>query len=363
MNNSKCEVCCRSNDEVSLLIQGKEGKCLCNECIRIYNDLLSNYSWSATKEPVSENKILKPHEIKNILDKTIIGQDKAKIALSVAIYNHQLYIAGRLSNYRKSNILLLGSTGVGKTLLVETIAKIVDIPIVICDATTYSEVGYVGNDVNQILELLYYNADFNIEKMQQGIVFLDEIDKISSTDSIQSYGRDVSGSGVQQALLKMIEGKTMTLDITEKGVSKTISIDTSNILFVFSGAFVGLKNGIFLDEALINYGMLPEFIGRSNYIIQLNDLNKNDLIHIMKDTDYSLCENYIELFNADDIKLSFDLEALELIADIALSKHLGARGLFAIFTSLLSEVRYNSILNNIKSVNITEDTVKNATFI
>ena len=362
MNNSKCEVCCRGNDEVSLLIQGKDGKCLCNECIRVYSDLLSNYSWTATNSSIHENKILKPHEIKNFLDKKVIGQDKAKIALSVAIYNHELFIAGKLKCYKKSNILLLGSTGVGKTLLVETIAKIIDIPIVICDATTYSEVGYVGSDVNQILEMLYFKSNSDIKKMQHGIVFLDEIDKIGSSDLMQSYGRDVSGVGVQQALLKMIEGKMMTFNITEKGIDKTFSIDTSNILFVFSGTFVGLKKDVFLDDALINFGMLPEFIGRSDYIIQLNDLCKNDLIHIMKDVDDSLCNIYIELFKADKINLSFDSKAIDLIADLALSKKLGARALFAIFTNLLSEVRYNSILNNIKSVVITEDLIKSTVF-
>lgn len=359
MENSVCEICKKNKNEVSLLIQGLNGRCLCNECIKLYEDLLNNYSWTASKPANSDKKILKPHEIKQLLDQKIIGQDGAKIALSVAIYNHELFISGKLQRYKKSNILLLGSTGVGKTLLVESVAKIVDIPLVVCDATTYSEVGYVGDDVNNILEMLYYQADGNLDKMQKGIVFLDEIDKISSVDTVQSYGRDVSGVGVQESLLKMIEGKTITLNISsEQGYSRTVSVNTANILFIFCGAFVGLDSNGLLDEALIRFGMLPEFIGRSNYIIQLNDLTKDDMIHIMSDVDGSLCQMYIELFGADEIDLIIEASALDAIADLALAKKLGARGLSSIFASLLSEIRYKSILNNQKTVIVSDTTVK-----
>lgn len=359
MEYTKCEICEKSKNDVSLLIKGNNGKCLCNECIKLYNELLSSYSWTAIKNNTeTEKEILKPHEIKRLLDKKVIGQDRAKVALSVAIYNHELYISGRIKKYKKNNILLFGATGVGKTLLVESVAKIIDIPLVICDATTYSEVGYVGNDVNHILEMLYYEADCDIVKMQKGIVFLDEIDKIGS-DTMQSYGRDVSGAGVQQSLLKMIEGKTMTLDITEKGFRKSVSIDTSNILFIFSGAFVGLNQESSLDEALVDYGMLPEFIGRSNYIIQLDNLDKNDLVHIIKDVEDSIYDMFIELFRADSIELVITEDAVEAIAEIAYSKNLGARGLASVFTNLLSEIRFESILNNVRNITITQNTVKN----
>lgn len=359
MNISKCEICKRSKDEVSLLIQGDAGRCVCNECIRTYSKLLDDYSWTVSSLPQREFSVIKPHEIKVLLDKTIIGQEEAKIALSVAIYNHELFIAGKIDGiYKKSNILMIGPTGVGKTYLIENMARIIDVPLLICDATTYSEVGYVGDDVNHILELLYYQSGGDIKRAEKAIVFLDEIDKIGSSDALQSYGRDVSGAGVQQALLKMIEGKKVSFDVlTEKGQKQNIQMDTTNILFIFSGAFVGIDTSQPVSSALIDYGMLPEFIGRSYCIIRLEPLSKEDLVHIMTNVENSICNIYIKLFSVDGIEIQFEDDALQKVADMCIAKGLGARGLFAVMNDLLYKIRYDSIRNQVKHVVITESTI------
>ena len=341
------------------MIKGRTGVCLCNECIRDFSSLLDDYSWTKNDSKKQTFALIRPHEMKKLLDRVVVGQEKAKKALSVAIYNHELFISGKLrGKYRKNNILMVGPTGVGKTFLVENIAKIIDVPILICDATTYSEVGYVGDDVNHILELLYYQSGNDIQRVEKAIVFLDEIDKLASRDTVHSYGRDVSGVGVQQALLKMIEGKIVSFETTtERGIKKTISIDTTNILFVFSGAFVGMQKAGSISFSLEKYGMLPEFIGRSYCFVQLENLDREDLFKIMSQIDSSVCSIFKELFSVDGIDLEFDNAALYRIADICIEMRLGARGLYAIMNDLLFDIRYEAIMNKEKKIVITESFV------
>lgn len=353
----KCTLCNKSNDEVSLLIHGENDKCICNECIKEYNELLTQYSLP-TKTNKNIVSLIKPHEMKKILDSYVIGQDEAKIALSVAMYNQQLIWTDKISCHFKNNIIIVGPTGVGKTYLVETASKVLKAPYVFCDSKMFSEVGYVGEDVNHILEMLYYAADKDLKKAENGIVFIDEIDKIRRPKDMTSNFRDVSGEGVQQSLLKMIDGAIININVkNEYGKIEEIKFNTKNILFVMCGAFVGMNLDVDLSEALIQFGMLPELVGRISTIIKLNQLTKNDYIAIMKNVNDSIIDEYINLFNVDGIDIKFMDSAIEIIAEEANTKECGARSIFSILANIMIKLRYICLKKCINEIRLDKEKI------
>jgi len=348
-----CSFCGKHRDVVKKLIVG-DTVAICNECVDLCQTLLVD-----NDEPVSVDAgvQLDPQAIKQHLDEYVIGQDRAKQVLSVAVVNHYKRI-NNLGNQEieKANILMLGPTGSGKTLLARTVARYLDVPFVIADATSLTEAGYVGDDVESLISRLFAAADYNVERCQRGIVFVDEIDKIARKSESTSITRDVSGEGVQQALLKLVEGTKCR--IVPQGGRKhpsgdTVEIDTSNILFIAGGAFVGLdsivksrvqgttigfgselrkKNTeLMLDKTtpddLVKFGLIPEFIGRFPSWVSLNELTKSDLIHILQDVKHSYISQYHWLFGQDHVELDFTESSLELIAERTIASRTGARGL------------------------------------
>ena len=347
-----CSFCGKHKDAVAKLIVG-EDVAICNECVELCETLLIDENTLKSKV-VTE---LNPIEIKNHLDQYVIGQDKAKQVLSVAVVNHYKRILNfdNKTEIEKCNILMLGPTGSGKTLLARSVARYLDVPFVIADATSLTEAGYVGDDVESLISRLFAASGGDVAKTQRGIVFIDEIDKISRRSESQSITRDVSGEGVQQALLKLVEGTKCRITPTgnrKHPSGETIEIDTKDILFVAGGAFVGLdtivKNRVLgtsigfgakikdntvthLDqvtpEDLIKFGMIPEFVGRFPSWVALNELNKEDLIRILLDVKHSYISQYSWLFEQDKVDLEFSAEALEMIADRTIANKTGARGL------------------------------------